>query len=248
MKMLLLLIASGILPVVANTVSVFSEVYDSSTPVGRHVDFDMTLNLPRFDPTLGSLDSISFTVDLTGKLYWDIQSQTYSYSFLDFGVWGDLSFLGLEVTTRDGPVFGHDNNGACGTADSPQCSKAWSWYNGSGGYAFNGEIRKDGSIFHQHSGMNDFSGALPALDMFVGTDQLLLPIGYSVDSFFEDLPGVKVGNLAGLHQGKASVYLDYHYTPVQVVANPEPRFLIVLAFGALVIFVLQRRIAHVSSR
>src|SRR5207244_1545707 len=104
----------------ADVVAYSAGVGGSVLPSGyRTVDVSGTLEISRFDPALGTLNSISFDFWVAGSLYWEIYSRDHwGIGFTDYNVLTQVSFLGVVESHREFPVFG-GGGAPCGVPAYP---------------------------------------------------------------------------------------------------------------------------------
>lgn len=191
---------------------------------GRHADFNGSLNVPMFDPTLGTLDSIQFQIIVSGQLYWQVISPNVasmqSWEFVN-GV--QATFLGITDTVR--PLGTQGGTGPCEVIAWPEpCGRTLL---GSSGFSndapdFQGAITSSGTSASPLAYGNSVSGISTALPSdFTGNGSVLLPVTASADGY-QSFDYLVFGDLLAQQTGVgARLEWSYLYTPVPQVLPPN---------------------------
>jgi hypothetical protein len=205
-------------------------------PAGSTIVFSGQLSIPKFDPSLGTLDSIDVNLQSSGSLRWAV-TQTYPIKFYtDYNLLTTVSFLGADAIWRsqlDLPPFA-----PCGyPGPTVPCDPVHTNIGYYGPSTIVAQI-KDGSFRGGgYPGGGAFSPVPTDLATFVGNGLLDLPVTVSVVTSTDNV----IGELAGPQELDWSLSWDYNYTPAGPVVTPEPRWLAILLLGLLPGFRMLRR-------
>ncbi len=241
------------LPCAANVIT-YSAHANSYAPMpsGNHIEVSDTLNLPQFDPSLGTLNAVSFGLNIGGQLAWEEISNPGGITNLDFHVDTFVSILGLTGTHAQAAIFGFAGRGPggspCNVPGYPApCGPG---HSGVGDVYLLGDISDGSSSAHFQSyisAQNTLTGAPPtSLSAFIGTSTFSLPVWFAFDAS-GGAPSQYMGGLLGPQSVGIGLDWTYNYTPALSVSSalaagdlvssaPEPGFLGLLAavFAALV--------------
>ncbi len=219
MRSRLAILALLALPLPASTISYTSTVSDTSPAIGNAVTFSGLLTMQQFDPSLGTLDSIMFSLYHTGYLWQDVVS---SGGYKDYIVSGSLSFFGVTEPIWTDEMY---------TPVTGTYRTNVSYFNGVHMDAMKGTIMAQSDTFQRWAsgqGYMTFATHPSDLGMFFGTGAILLPVESNLVARF-------TGGSTLLPEQTAGWSIDYQYNytaPIQIseiTTAPEPRTLILLA-------------------
>ncbi len=216
-------------PLQASIISYTSTASDTSPAVGNAVTFSGLLAMQQFDPSLGTLDSIMFSLYHTGYLW---QNVTSSVGYQDYIVSGSLSFLGVTepIWTDEmyAPITGTYRTNV-------------SYFNGIHMDTMKGTITPESDTFQRWGGLGYTTFAMHPSDlsMFFGTGTILLPVESNLVARF-------TGGSTLLTEQSAGWWADlqYNYTaPIQIseiTPTPEPQTAVLLLIGCFLIALTAR--------
>lgn len=241
MKPLLLALALFALPCAANVITFVSSKSVSVPIVGpNEVSGSNTFIVPQFNPSLGTLNSISFDLTVGAQLLWEeISRPVYANASLDFHVNTEMSALGVHLSHSEGPVFGRAGLVPCNVPEFPApCTElAKSNTSDFGGVGIVGTINGQAATVSGAAGINSMTGALiPTLSEFTGMSTVDVPVALTFNAWPQ---GPYIGGLWSTQTLGSSLYWAYDYSPTQHVdsaVTPEPRlaWLALLAMAWLV--------------
>jgi hypothetical protein len=212
----------------ADVVSYTASATDSQ-PANQPMNFDDSLTIHQFDPSLGTLNSIDVTANATGILSWNMVSVPLTF-YNDYIVTSFLNFM--DVTAEDPQEFIDDGIfTGCGSGPYPPCPGVQTRLTSYFPVYIHGALT-DGAFTFRGSPFSSDLGTLPgSLDQFIGVSDITLPISAKVFAYYG---GPGVGFLDGTQQVTFNLSLDYNYTPVSPPSiTPEPRWVAGLLFGLL---------------
>lgn len=225
-RTLLLAVALVLLPfqASASTISYTSTASDTSPASGNSVSFSGLLAMNQFDPTLGTLTSMDFSLTARGFLYQDV---TFTGWQADYFMYGTLSFLDQTKIVATDEIYS-----ACGALQTCQHFQTNVSY--SPGLiplnAMKGTITDDLDTFKDWQyGYTTFASGPGTLGLFIGTSQMLLPVASDlrVNWGFG-----ATGSLLPVQQINWDSRVNYNYIPTAAHA-PEPRWSVVALLLAL---------------
>ncbi len=213
------------------------------------------LGIQQFDPTLGTLDSMSYQLRIGGLLTWDIASYVGNGASMSAVVSASTSFLGAAQFNQSFLLSGFAFNppSACGTAASPTpcdnfTSGLYAPVSGcpiiTAGVLSNGQF----DFFNRSSCQGPLQpgikiGTAPGdLSMFVGNSILFLPVSTDASGVKDVLFGSNWALESVRYSGQWNLTGQYNYTSaVSVTVTPEPRFAVAFLIAALGTGVVLRR-------
>ncbi len=201
------------------------------------------LSVPGFDPSLWTLNSITFDIGLNGYTEWKVLSNSNYTGYSDWRTDETISFLGVSDRFRDGTLFGSGGN-CLGGECFDMYGSLGSHYNAHGVLSDAFTIGPDsGSVgIHTYTGQAGYT-----LQQFVGNSPILLPFSVAAINSPEFVGGAVLGSL--LNGGiNAGVTWKYNYTAAEVnsslsniTVTPEPRSTGLLLLLAAIGLFLGRR-------
>jgi len=217
--------------------SFISYIASTTSPVttGNHVAFAGVLDLPAFDPALGTLNAVNISIFTHESYSIETLARSQNESVSDWIFRNQVSLLGLDLSFNSGGYVGGFGGQICDAG----CMPTNSWYFGI--QQARGSITEDGSTFNlMYPGVSR-SGALPSsLAGFTGTLPLELPILFSADPTVWS-PYGRYGNLTAA-SASVGVSMQYDYTPIQAAHAPEPGTLLLIAAAIMLMVGRRRRI------
>lgn len=229
----------------ADTIT-YSFSADSVAITGRHAELDGDFSLPRFDPSLGTLQSLSFDFSAGGWVGFDEISNASGNSYETVFVNSRTDLLGidyklplarfLEVSSRCGDV----PNALLATCLPASTSSAYE-------YSVLHGVLTDHSATVTPLIPDGFSAPSwptpPLLSSFVGNSPFDLTMLFAFDANPSSGCCDVFGDLT-LFAFAADFSLTYNYTAPPVaesftVVNPEPRYVVLL--GAVLLLATLRR-------
>lgn len=226
------LLLSGMLLTALAQADVISHTV-SATDSGD-LSFSAILSVPQFNPALGTLNSMSYRLGISGQLTWEVITFP-SGAWLDFFVTATTSFLGAtQIDANDmltsTPLCIPGTPGPCahvatGLRDVFDCPLIMGGTLSATGFQFSNLSHCRGGIVGSGAG---------TLATFTGNSQTLVPVSTSVLAN----PGAFSSPWTGAVQfGQAQwdLSLTYNYTPTPPIHAPEPRWLALPLLCALLL-------------
>ncbi len=221
--------ALATLPLQGSVISYISTASDTSPANGNAVTFSGMLGIQQFDPSLGTLNSVSFSLYHTGFLWQDVTSNG---GYKDYIVSGSLSFLGVTE-----PIWTDEMYYPC--ADCPYRTNV-SYYNGVHMDAMRGTVTDGLDTFQRWAsgqGYMTFATHQGDLNMFIGTGSILLPVESNLVARFVGASSTLLSEQTIGWQGSYA----YNYTPSvqisEIAITPEPNYGVILAVGLVCLFI-----------
>ncbi len=219
----------------ASTISFTSTATDTSTANGNSITFSGLLGIQQFDPSLGTLNSMSFLLHHTGQLYQDVTMGSTGW-YQDYIVSGTLSFLGVtENIWTDEMYLPCVSVGPCVSRTNV------SYFNGVYMDAMNGSVTAESDTFQRWAsgqGYVNFATHPSDLNMFLGTGAILLPVESNLVARFAGGSALLPEQTAGWW---ASIQYGYTPSPVQasvseIAITPEPFYGVIIAIATVLMF------------
>lgn len=240
-KMLLLTLSLVALPPQARAETITFSENANFTPTG---DFSLAesgiFEIPRFDPSLGTLNSASYQFELWGSTDFDIlfrpgiSTFTYDVNHVMYSFLGK-SYSATNSTSGWG-YFGDPYNSrdiACGADETYAVPTIGDFPNPC----------PDAHIpFSRGSNMWHTSTITDAINDYIGLDPMILPWSTTIEVMSPEnynAPSIVFGD--HLTKGSFSAHYSYNYTPVTVTVTPEPRLAGLLLITLIVGGVLKSR-------
>ncbi len=219
---------------------------------GTHIDYSSSLVAPAFDPKLGTLDGISFTIQFLGSVQWDIISQP-PIGFTDWGVRATADYLGVIDDFQYSPILAPSsfcttgqqfpNDPPAGTC-SPISSTFGTRFIANGNIGSGSSSMTNGDKWAPHT----FTGS-PTNDLkqFLGLGTVQIPFSLSVDSYPLFPAGILGDPISASAFASLAWTYNYSAAPVmieslEITPTPEPgSALAVLICMAAMVFAIPRR-------
>lgn len=236
-------------------------------PVGKLVSVAGNLDIPLFDPALGTLDSIQYRFGVGGFLTWTVVSSKNS-GYVEFWVNTDFSFLGVtDLHGETGISGGSSNLAPCGLPDFPTKCMDTSSAITHLAIAMDGKIKSDSTsvsdpyVFAALAGSNFVGLPQASLNDFIGVGTKATPFSIEIEgiglpagghgggAFYDGL--LVLGDLTGPQTAGPRLTWTYNYTAAAVVdpptVTPEPRTsaCLIALVGLLVIGRKALRLSHI---
>lgn len=198
-------------------------------PISNHVDFSESLNVPLFDPALGTLDSISYRFGLSGGFSYPVISRFMNTYLTDLNINGSFSFLGISRSNSS-------TNASGGPPCGPDDPHLQTCPNLSAGASFGFDIV--GTV----GDMSDYIGSGMAALLFTASADTSIGVTFTDNSLFfgQHNSALNIGDASSAHVAPRLTW-TYNYTPGPIVdpptVTPEPRTsaCLVALMGLLVI-------------
>lgn len=224
-------------PCAADTITFSASTWMAGVPTGNHADFSGGVDIPLFDPALGTLDAITYTFQPSVSAQWAVNSRTIQTSMTDTNLGGSITFIG-DVYAIGGTGMVSSTGGS--VCHQGACDNIWS-------ESMPGVVRR---------------GSVEDLMDYTGQGFATLPISIALDASIGSTRGEdghwyfgqsnNALDVAGLAGARAGFYLNlvYGYTPappsieafsVDVTETPEPRTIVLCSF-LLIAFILLKHI------
>lgn len=222
----------------ADLISYLVTANASAEANGNQFSFASSLEIPAFDPLLGTLNSIDFSLLPDGRIIWDVASISNNSNFKPWYLVGGTTFMDMESPASTRELLGP---GVCIPNDGAPCGQTYQSTSYLGAYlTMKGTLTEDQQSFTGWNQGPYSLGTRPGgFSDFMGPAPIQLPVSTEV---IVDHSSWVVATPRSLQNINWNLAWKYNYTPAPAVsAVPEPRWSAVLLVAGLVIASARKR-------